>query len=375
MSVRKRALGNGEVAWQVDYRDGAGVRRHRQFATKREADQFHAQARTEVAAGVHTPDSASITVGEAAELWLARARRKGLEQGTMLYYREHVDLHIVPFIGAVKLSKLTLPALSHFHDSLLDAGRSPDMVRRVLTSLSGIITTAQRRGLVAVNHVPEVERTRRKRGDRRPVMPTRDELKTILAAADELRSRIPILLALLAGLRGSEIRGLTWRSIDLKAGVIHVRQRADRWGHIGAPKSEAGTRDIPIGAMLLNALKVWRLRCPPNALDLVFPADDGTVEKHINLLRHVFWPVQIKAGVTIRQGDKIVAKYGLHALRHACAALWIAQKFNAKRIQVLMGHAGIAETYDTYGYLFDADQENERGEFDLLTNRLVPDLK
>ena len=375
MSVRKRVLGNGETRWQVDYRDGGGTRRHRQFGTKREADQFHAKARAEVVAGVHTADSASITVSEAADLWLARARRKELEQGTVLYYREHVDLHIVPFIGATKLSKLTLPTLSHFHDSLLDAGRSPDMVCRVLTSLSGIITTAQRRGLVAVNHVPEVERTRRKRGDRRPVMPTRGELKAILAEANELRDRIPILLALLAGLRGSEIRGLTWPNVDLKTGVIHVRQRADRWGHIGTPKSEAGIRDIPTGAVLLNALKTWRLRCPPNALDLVFPADDGTVEQHINLLRYVFWPVQIKAGVTVRQGDKIVAKYGLHALRHACAALWIAQKFNAKRIQILMGHAGIAETYDTYGYLFDADQENERGEFDLLTNRLVPDLK
>ena len=136
MSVRKRILKDGEVRWQVDYRDGAGARRHRQFPTKREADGFHAKARTEVATGIHTADSASITVKEAAQLWLARARRKGLEQGTMLYYREHVDLHIVPFIGTVKLSKLTLPMLSHFHDGLLDAGRSPDMVRRVLTSLS-----------------------------------------------------------------------------------------------------------------------------------------------------------------------------------------------------------------------------------------------
>ena len=55
MSVRKRVLGNGQTRWQVDYRDGAGVRRHRQFTTKREADAFHAKARTEVAAGVHTP--------------------------------------------------------------------------------------------------------------------------------------------------------------------------------------------------------------------------------------------------------------------------------------------------------------------------------
>ena len=55
MSVRKRLLHDGEVRWQVDYRDGAGIRRHCQFATKREAEVFYARARTEVAAGVHTP--------------------------------------------------------------------------------------------------------------------------------------------------------------------------------------------------------------------------------------------------------------------------------------------------------------------------------
>ena len=37
-SIRKRALPSGKTAWQVDYRDNQGKRRHRQFLTKREAD-------------------------------------------------------------------------------------------------------------------------------------------------------------------------------------------------------------------------------------------------------------------------------------------------------------------------------------------------
>ncbi len=75
------------------YQLGTIIRRHRQFPTKREADAFHAKARTEVAAGAHTPDSASITVAEAAELWIARCERDGLERMTILAYRQHVDLH------------------------------------------------------------------------------------------------------------------------------------------------------------------------------------------------------------------------------------------------------------------------------------------
>jgi hypothetical protein len=57
-----------------------------------------------------------------------------------------------------------------------------------------------------------------------------------------------------------------------------------------------------------------------------------------------------------KDGSKVVrkrAKYGLHALRHFCASLWIEANYSAKRVQSYMGHASIVQTYDTYGYLFD----------------------
>lgn len=372
MSVRKRLTKHGESRWLVDYRDGSGIRRTRQFATKSEANSFAAQARVEMQAGVHTPDAASITVAEAAELWIARAQREKLEAATVQNYREQVRLHIVPFLGAMKLSRLTLPTLSAFRDLLLDNGRSAGMARRVLSSLSSIISVAQRKGLVAFNTVPQLAHVRSGRSERRPVMPSRDELQAILANATEPRERLVVLLALLAGLRGSEIRGLTWANVDLKDGLLHVRQRADRFRYLGAPKSKASRRSIPLGTMLLNALKTWRLSQPPHHLDLVLPTGNGRVESHSHLLRRLFWPLQLRAGVIREHRGEHRAKYSLHALRHACAALWIEQGLNAKRIQVLMGHSSIAMTYDIYGYLLAVDRDEERAEFDRVTARLVP---
>ena len=153
MSVRKRIVGDGEIRWQVDYRDSAGIRRHRQFQTKRDAEAFHAKARTEVIAGVHTPDSVSITVTAAAELWIARCERDGLEAATILDYRQHLKLHILPYLGSIRLARLTVPMINSFRDRLLDDGRSPDMVRRVLGSLAALVGEAQGRGLVIVNNV------------------------------------------------------------------------------------------------------------------------------------------------------------------------------------------------------------------------------
>ena len=76
-------------------------------------------------------------------------------------------------------------------------------------------------------------------------------------------------------MRASELRGLIWDDVDLQHGQINVRRRADRFGTFGPPKSEAGTRSIPLSPLLLSALKQWRLACPKGELGLVFPNGAG----------------------------------------------------------------------------------------------------
>lgn len=365
-TIRKRTLPSGKTCWLAGYVDGGGKRRFRQFPTRKEADAFLTQARAQVASGVHTPDSVSPTVAEAAEIWLKRCQRDRLERTTIEQYRGHVELHIAPRIGATKLSRLTPPLVNEFADQLLTAGRSRELCRRVLISLSSIVTEAQRRGLVTVNNVRSAKPVKRSaREDTRPVMPTKPELKALIDGAPE-RSRPMLLTLLFAGLRGSEMRGLLWEDVDLKRGVLHVRRRADRFKAFGPPKSKAGLRDIPLPPTLLRELKAWKLACPLGPLGLVFPTTAGTVQGHANILHRWFWPLQVAAGVTVlkdgkdKEGRAVkvpAAKYGLHALRHAAAALWIEQGLNPKRVQSLMGHASIAQTMDRYGYLFEARED------------------
>lgn len=69
MSVCKRAWttskGEEKEAWVVDYVDQTGKRRLKTFAKKKPADNFAATASVEIRAGIHTADSASVTVAEA----------------------------------------------------------------------------------------------------------------------------------------------------------------------------------------------------------------------------------------------------------------------------------------------------------------------
>lgn len=363
-SIRKRTLPSGKIVWQCDYRDGGGARRSRQFQMKKDADAFLVKARSEVAQGIHAPDSTSITIAEAAALWLARGVSEGLEQSTLDSYGQHVELHIKPLIGATKLSRMSVPSVQAFADELSKT-RSRSMVKRVITSLSGIFSEAQRRGLAAQNPVSAVRIRMPKRDVVRPEMPSKEELRAILQGAKPKWKPL-IWTATFTGLRGSELRGLKWEDVDLKEAVLHVRRRLDKNMKFGPPKSEAGTRDIPLAPSVVTILREWKLACPKGEHDLVFPNGVGNPEHHQNILNRGFFPLQIAAGITVdtgkvdKDGNAVVkAKYSLHALRHAAAALFIEQGMKPKRVQALMGHSSIQITFDLYGYLFPSEEEDQ----------------
>ncbi len=79
---------------------------------------------------------------------------------------------------------------------------------------------------------------------------------------------------------------------------IRVHRRADEFGEIGRPKSEAGERSVPNGTLVMNTLKEWKLRCPKGDLGLVFPNGSGNVESHASIINRGLIPAQLKAGVT-----------------------------------------------------------------------------
>ena len=109
-AIRKREWtspkGEQKTAWLVDYRDSSGARRSKQFARKRDAEAWSTKAAWEVSQGVHTPESQSITVKVAADLWIAKALAEGRERSTVKQYRELARLHIEPLIGGEKVYAL-----------------------------------------------------------------------------------------------------------------------------------------------------------------------------------------------------------------------------------------------------------------------------
>lgn len=357
MSIRRRtwtnAKGVEKTAWVVDYVDGNGKRRLKTFERKKEADAFAATAKVEVREGMHVADRETVTVAKAGELWVSTSETAGLERSTVETYKGRLKLHIVPFIGNEKLSKITVPTVRAFADRLRDEGRSPAMVKKALTALGSLLSDAQERGLCTRNAVKEMSRRRNgsEERDRRRLevgvdIPAPEEIKAFLAAL-EGRWRPILLTAVFSGLRSSELRGLRWQDVDLQKATITVRQRSDKWGQIGSTKSRAGQRAVPVPPVVVNTLREWKLKCPTG--DLVFPTATGNPQSHSNIVNRGLIPAMKAAGLPYT---------GLHALRHFYAS-WLINPREAgglgldmKTVQARMGHSSIVVTADVYSHLF-----------------------
>jgi integrase len=360
-TVRKRTWKSGgetKTAWIADYFDQNGKRHIKTFDTKKAASAYLVTTQGEVARGVHTPENARITVAEAAAIWIEKGELEKLERSTLRQYRNHLNKHIKPSrIGNEKLARLSTPAIEAFRDDLLKNCSRP-MARKVLASLKSILGEAQRRGLVAQNAAQPVRIGVNKRDQGKLAVgrdiPSKEEINIILQKA-EGRWRPLFITAVFTGMRSSELRGLAWEDVDLDGKEIHVRQRADAWGEMGAPKSAAGDRKIPMSPMVLNALREWKLACPKGDLGLVFPNGAGRIENHANIANRGFYALQLAAGIVDPDGK---AKYGVHALRHFFASWAIEQGFSPKRLQALLGHNSIQMTFDRYGHLFPSLEDD-----------------
>ena len=236
------------------------------------------------------------------------------------------------------------------------------MARKVLVSLKSLLKSAKCGHLADGIRIALDERGKRKLEIGRDVPDNAEIKRLFVASAGQPKKRVLLLMAAFTGLRASELRGLRWYDVDLKEGELHVRQRADRYGVIGSPKSKKSRRTIPLDPnLLIPALKEWKLACPKSEADLVFPTRTGAIDTHKNMLRRLE-SVMHAAGVVRKDGKP---KYALHAFRHYFASWCISPKerggreLSAKVVQDWLGHSTIAMTLDVYGHLFKDVDSNE----------------
>ncbi len=174
---------------------------------------------------------------------------------------------------------------------------------------------------------------------------TPPEARQLLAALSPADRPI-YAAAIYSGLRCGELQALSWDDVDLASGVIRVRRSWDRRNRLYVtPKSRAGMRKVPILGVLRDVL--IEVKLASGGAGLVFPGKSRDHFDHSSL--------RLRA-ITAWKAAGLVP-IGLHECRHPFASLMIAAGVNAKALSVYMGHSNISTTFDRYGHLMPAGEE------------------
>lgn len=320
------------------------------FASVSEAKAWRRDFSSDLASGRVKPPT-RVTLDQAAEAWLAGARdgsirnRSGdpFKPSVLRTYEGALRNRILPALGHLKLSDISRTHIQDLADHWLAEGLDPSTVRNTLMPLRVIFRRAVNRSEVGLNPCAGLELPSARGRRDRIVAP--DQAHRLVAALEGPDAAL-WATALYAGLRRGELQALKWSDADLAAGVIRVERAWDQLEGETTPKSHAGTRKIPIAAVLRRHLIEHKLSAA-DSNGYVFPAATG----------RPFNPAVVQ-----RQADAAWKAAGLdritlHEARHTAASLMIAAGLNPKTVSTYLGHASISITLDRYGHLFPGSED------------------
>src|SRR5665811_18094 len=335
------------------------------FATQKECQA--AMNKLLVAVEQHNysaPTKASVKEYLAKE-WLP-AVKATIRPSTYNSYVQHVDCHIVPHIGTVKLQKLSGSQVNALYAKLAESGRkdgksglSPMTIHHVHACLHKACKDAVRWGHISRNPLDAADPPRNK-GDGTKEMRTwtKEQVKAFLEAMkDERLSPLWHTIAL-TGMRRGEAIGLKWSDVDLENARLSVRRAlipTSREVVVSEPKTAKGRRVIALDAGTVEVLKAQAARQLEEETDcadwsdsgLVFTAENGGALDPESVSRYFRQAVKLSLLPQIR----------LHDLRHTHATLALQAGIHPKVVSERLGHATISITLDTYSHAIPAMQE------------------
>ncbi|MCB0825383.1 MAG: site-specific integrase [Armatimonadetes bacterium] len=290
-------------------------------------------------------DKDSTTVEQWLDVWLTKEVKPNLAPKTFTYYEMMCRLYIVPVLGRTPILRLNRAQIQNLISEMKFKGSSPSTIRGAKITLSRALKSAVQNNLIAFN--PAIDIMLPKLEPNEPKHLETEQVNQLLSSIEGNWYAPLFTVAIHAGLRNGEIRGLTWKDIDFKSECIQVRhqlQRIDGRLTHKSLKSKAARREIPLTKQALEALITQRawidLGGWKNPMDLVFLNDLGRPldEKYINdLLKKCL-------------NDIGLEKMRFHDLRHTTATLMLANGISIHDVQKIIGHSQISLTTDLYGH-------------------------
>lgn len=326
------------------------------------------------------------TVRTFAELWMHQHVMPTLKPTTRKNYRQFLDSRILPMLGDVPLKKLTpllltkwlndvrdSPRLStRLPDEQLKTARRPSDVVKLASAekkasqlsartvqhyydtMDAMLDKAVQWEILTRNPMEKVDRPKAKKAKVKFLTEERAvELLRCLNDEPNMCYRAALLLALLCGLRLSEVGALRLDDVDWKNGTIDISRAlvyTPQTGNVeGTPKSEASERLIALPPGMMAVLHETRAYQEETA------AWAGDLWVGQGWIVHGWNGAQLHHDTPSKWFRRFADAHGFegvrfHDLRHTHATVLLANNIDAVAVASRLGHADASVTLRTYAH-------------------------
>jgi integrase len=265
--IRERSPGHWAIILDIpDPKTGKRRRKWHSFkGTKKQARIESARLISVVQAGNYLEPS-KTTLGAFLTRWLDHIKSQ-VTPKSHERYSGIVNQNIIPALGAIHLTKLKPAQMSAAYSAALANGRkdgsgglAPRTVGHMHRVLKSALGQAVRWEELTRNPADAVDPPK---VDWKP-MQVYDLSQTaeLIELFRGLALFVPVLLAVLCGLRRGEICALRWRNVDLAAGQISVVESLEQTKaglRFKSPKSGKG-RTVALSAIVVDELRAHRVK-------------------------------------------------------------------------------------------------------------------
>jgi integrase len=356
MAPRKRQYGSGSLfkeggGWAIRWReleiapDGT-IKKRKQYAALGKISRAEA---AEILRGKTTagdgkcPVRSRVTFRTLAQQWARDVLPTKYKHSTQKNHRNIMEKHLLPRFGDLPVCDVTTQAIQVYVTYLIEAGYAPKSIDHIHDVLSAMLRSGVKWGHLQINPAQGVEMPRLK-----TVRPkwafTVEQAITLFEHLPWLKPRTMVALALLGGARRGELFALRWRDFGEAQRCLRVCEAVYE-GIFDDPKTEAGTRLIPLPDAAMELLRVWRARARRKAPeDLIFSTVSGKPISPNNVLRTWVWPACQAAGLPRATWLTFRRTY----------SSWAHQKgVPPKVVAAIMGHAKVDTTLNVYTQVLD----------------------
>lgn len=318
------------------------------FTTKAAATAERRKIQAKVANGSYWDIdniTAPQTVGDLFDEFI-KLKSQSIRSSTLRNYK-HAKNHFKDILN-VKLDKLSTNDVLNIVEKSKPLLSTP-VLNHYLATIKAAFKYALNQGYIKRNLLAQIPRIYSDETKSKKLkVYTKEQLEDFLQKIKDYNFKFYVLSRVIAmsGMRIGEVCALSWDDVDFENNTLTVSKTITRNGStevVGAPKTKASFRTIPVDKETMNVLSLWKHENPGSVNVFQGNTSAGCYETRA-----------FRDGLK-RFYDKHpeLPRLKPHDLRHTHASLLFANNVNPKVIQQRLGHESIEITLDVYVHLYE----------------------